>query len=110
VSAKLYTGEITIAVKPFDSFLKRNRWKAESGYVATPYAPGSWAASQESLTAYGPTPEEATERLKDKLCKLTAREEAKHAEHLAWEAGIKETTFSREADCNPVVPRPKPFS
>ncbi len=64
MSAKLYTKDIAITVTPFDSFLKRNRWKAASEQVDTPYAPGTWAMRSESFTAYGPTPEAAVEKLK----------------------------------------------
>jgi hypothetical protein len=101
---KLYEEEIKIEVRPYNGY--RNKWAAESSWVAKPYK--DWGTG-ERISCYGKTAAEAVERLKDKLCKVTAREERKHAAHLEWKSGIKETTFSREQDCNPVVPRPKLF-
>lgn len=102
---KLYEEEIKIEVRPFEGF--RNKWKAETvGVVEQPYT--GWGYG-ETHAAYAKTAAEAVERLKNKLCKITAREERKHVEHLEWKSGIKETTFSRDQDCNPVVPRPKLF-
>jgi hypothetical protein len=106
MSDKLYTEDIKIECRPYNGF--RNKWKAESAYIRTPYD-RSFSIG-ENVTCYARTAEEAVERLKDKLCKVTAEQERKHAEHLEWKAGIKDTTFSREQDCNPVVPRPKVFA
>jgi hypothetical protein len=103
MSDKLYDEEVPITVKPFNGFI--NKWKAEAR-IETPYK--DWGG-YSFYTAYAKTAEDALEKIKDKLCKITAREERKHAEHLEWKSGIKDTTFSRERDCNPVVPRPKPF-
>lgn len=105
MSDKIYSEEIQIEVRPFPGF--RNKWVAiTKNLVEKPY--GDWGCG-EILLQYGKTATEATEKLKTKLCKITAREEAKHAEHLEWKAGIKEATFSREQDCNPAVHRPKLF-
>lgn len=102
--SKLY-GDIKIEVKPFPGF--RNKWRAETKHVLErPYQ--GWGYG-EQVICYGKTAEEATEKLKDKLCKITAKEERKHAEHSEWKAGIKETTFNRDQDCQPSVPRPKLF-
>lgn len=95
--------EIAIKVKPFDGF--RNKWKAEAT-VQRPYK--GWGG-YDNVVRYGKTAEEATERLKDKLCEITAKEEEKHARHLEWKSGIKETTFNRDQDCCSVKPRPKLF-
>ena len=101
---KLYEDEIKIEVRPFDGF--RNKWVAETELVKRPYK--DWGYD-ECIKVYGKTATEAVERLKDKLCKITAKEEAKHARHLEWKSGIKETTFSRDQDCCSVKPRPKLF-
>jgi hypothetical protein len=99
-SPKLYEEEITIRVVPYG-----NRWKAE----ATVHRPYKDWGGYDSVTSYAKTAVEATERVKDKLCKITAKEERKHTAYLERQAGIKETTFSCEKDCNPVVPRPRLF-
>ncbi len=100
--SKLYEKEIEITVKPYDGF--RNKWVAEAT-VNRPYQ--EWGGCYAEA-CYGKTAAVATERLKDKLCAITAKEEVKHAKHLAWEAEIKKTTFNRGQDCS-VLPRPKLF-
>lgn len=102
---KLYPEPIKIEVRPFAGFI--NKWIAETEWMERPYQ--NWGYGGK-LQAYGKTAEDALEKLKDKLCKVTEKEEAKHASHREWHAGIKETTFSREDDCCSVKPRPRPFS
>lgn len=101
---KVYEEEIEIQVKPFDGFF--NKWRAVA-QVQRPYK--DWGG-YDNVVRFGKTAEEAGERLKDKLCEITAAEEAKHAIHLEIKAGTKETTFSRDRDCCSVKPRPKLFS
>lgn len=103
---KLYTEEIQIECKPYDGF--RNKWYAVTVWpVDKPY--GRSYGLPKKVEQYGKTPQEAVEKLKDKLCKITAIEERKHLEYQEWKAGIKITSFSRDQDCNPVVPRKKLF-
>jgi hypothetical protein len=102
--SKLYEADIEIECRPYSGF--RNKWKAEAR-IRRPYHGCGYG---ENVICCGKTAEEATERLKDKLCKITDEEEREHATHLEWKAGIKKTTFNRDQDCCSVKPRPKLFS
>jgi hypothetical protein len=103
---RLY-GDIAIEVVPYAAGFSRNKWRASTkNRLPKPYQ--GWGGS-ETVNAWGKTSEEAVEKLKNKLCKITAREEKRHAEHQRLKAGIKETFFNRDQDCNSVIPRPKLF-
>lgn len=96
--------DIEITVIPYSGW--RYKWKA-TAFVQRPY--NGWGGSDEFIRL-GKTAEEATKKLKDKLCKITAKEEEKNRAYHERTAGIKRTTFNRDKDCNPVVPRPPPFT
>ena len=102
---KLYPDPISIEVRPFPGF--RAKWVAETEWINRPYKDSY--GSGEKVKAYAKTAAQATEKVKDKLCKITAREEKKHVENQEWKAGFKTTTFTSDQDCNGCVPRPKLF-
>lgn len=94
--AKLYTSPIDIEIKLFNGWI--NKWCAETKKtVGRPYE----RETREIIAAYGRTPEQASERLKKKLCEITEKEERKHAERESEKLLIKTETFVRETDCGP---------
>jgi hypothetical protein len=105
ITNKLYDEGIKIMIVPSGRF--RNKWKAESAYFNTPYE--YWGTGGKQIICYGRTPAQAIERVKDKLCKVTANQEARHDRHLEWKSRIKEMTFNLDQDCCSVKSRPKLF-